>query len=136
MSNKLVLGWKANRRLEPKYWVRGRPVAGEQSDNDLVLVPAQEAAHNTAVIAQSGSGKSFFLGRLIEELVLRTRGRFIILDSNADFRKFSQVVEPNRWPNAKYDSVKKRGFLPHENRRENFADAWQQVRMRIIGGAK
>jgi DNA helicase HerA-like ATPase len=35
---------------------------------------------HTAIIAQSGSGKSFMLGRLLEEIAIRTKARFLILD--------------------------------------------------------
>jgi DNA helicase HerA-like ATPase len=53
------------------------------------------AAH-TAIIAQSGSGKSFMLGRFLEELVGKTRARLLILDPNCDFAKFDKE-NTDRW---------------------------------------
>lgn len=56
------------------------------------LLPKGLKSH-TAIIAQSGSGKSFALGRLLEEVAGKTQGRIIILDPNSDFVKFSEVDE-------------------------------------------
>nr|WP_256468823.1 DUF87 domain-containing protein [Bradyrhizobium sp. 173] len=42
------------------------------------------------VVGQSGSGKSFMLARLMEEILLRTRARIVIVDPNGDFRLFSE----------------------------------------------
>jgi len=48
---------------------------------------------HTLVVGQSGSGKSFMLGRLLEELASRSRARVLILDPNSDFVKFSEVAD-------------------------------------------
>jgi ABC-type oligopeptide transport system ATPase subunit len=48
---------------------------------------------HTAIIAQSGSGKSFMLGRLLEEIASKTRARIVVLDPNSDFIKFSEIEE-------------------------------------------
>jgi DNA helicase HerA-like ATPase len=53
-------------------------------------------ASHTAIVAQSGFGKSFALGRLIEEIGLATNGKVIILDPDSDFLRFSEVEE-SRW---------------------------------------
>jgi hypothetical protein len=45
--------------------------------------------HHTLVVGQSGSGKSFLIARLIEEILLRTRARILIIDPNGDFRKIN-----------------------------------------------
>jgi hypothetical protein len=55
---------------------------------DILTVRARDLSHHTAMIASSGSGKSYLLGSLIEEVVLRTQIHLTILDPNADFRKF------------------------------------------------
>jgi hypothetical protein len=46
------------------------------------------AAH-TAIFAQTGAGKSFLLGRYLEEVLLKTRAKVLVLDPNSDFLKFA-----------------------------------------------
>lgn len=130
----LTLGWKVDGGKDPpKFWLKGgKP--GDQTDEHLVKVPAGSIACHTAIIAQSGSGKSFFLGRLIEELMLETESRCVILDPNADFRRFSAIVDKHRWENAAYDFERNRGFLPHEASRDVFAERWNSIPIRVEGG--
>jgi len=65
---------------------------GKDKDKESVkLNPSGMLRHHTIVIGQSGSGKSFTLGRLIEEMVLHTYARIVILDLNADFGRLNQV---------------------------------------------
>jgi ABC-type glutathione transport system ATPase component len=45
--------------------------------------------HHTLIAGQSGSGKSFFVARLIEEIVLNTLGRVVMVDANGDFRSIA-----------------------------------------------
>jgi DNA helicase HerA-like ATPase len=54
---------------------------------------------HSAVLAQSGSGKSFMIGRLIEELILKTKARVIVLDPNSDFVRLPEVDE-SAWNRA------------------------------------
>jgi hypothetical protein len=124
----LILGWQMDSRQEPKYWLSNDPKAGEQSSADLVAVPSDAIGSHTAIIAQSGSGKSFFLGRLVEEILLRTKARCIILDPNADFRKVYEVEDESLWESAAYDPLKHRGKLPHERSREEFERQWAPIR--------
>jgi hypothetical protein len=61
-------------------------------------------ANHTVIVAQSGSGKSYFLGRIVEELLLKTKSRVLVFDPNADFRKISEVIGPDGWKDkAKYN---------------------------------
>lgn len=132
--SELVLGWQLTQALEPKYWLNRDAKPGSQSSHDLVTVsPASVAAH-TAIIAQSGSGKSFFLGRFVEEIALQTKARCIVLDPNADFRRIHEVESPTLWENANYNIRKRAGKLPHEATREEFAARWVEVEIRIRGG--
>ncbi|MDW0169591.1 MAG: DUF87 domain-containing protein [Nitrososphaeraceae archaeon] len=50
-------------------------------------------------MAQSGSGKSFFLGRLIEEIKIKSKARCLNLDPNGDFTKINEIDEEvmKRW---------------------------------------
>jgi len=89
------------------------------------LSPALFGAHGT-ILAQSGSGKSFLLGRLVEELILTTKGRFLIIDPNSDFLRLNEVND-EIWtdPNCKD------WFYPGEGR-AGFATAWSKTRICIV----
>ena len=58
-------------------------------------VPAELDAggfdRHTFLCGQSGSGKSYSLGLVLEQLLLRTGLRIVILDPNSDFARFAEV---------------------------------------------
>ncbi|MGB9023482.1 MAG: DUF87 domain-containing protein, partial [Candidatus Bathyarchaeia archaeon] len=108
-----------------------RACAGKQKDDELVRVPASSMGTHTVIVAQSGSGKSFFLGRLIEELILRTSARCLILDSNADFQKIREVEGSQLWTTARYNARTGTGKLPDERSQREFAIPWSKVKVRI-----
>ena len=56
----------------------------------LVLLDLDGVLHHTLIVGQSGSGKSYFLVRLLEELLLRTSARIIAFDPNGDLRDFDK----------------------------------------------
>jgi hypothetical protein len=58
----LTLGWHVTPTREPRFWQQDGARAGKQVKEDLLEVPARLLASHTAIIAQSGSGKSFSLG--------------------------------------------------------------------------
>jgi hypothetical protein len=89
---------------------------------------------HTAIIAQSGFGKSFFLGRLVEELMIQTKARCLIFDPNGDFRKVDLIEEPGLWDNATYDPLERRGKLPTETSRKAFEAKWSSVSISIKTG--
>lgn len=131
----LTLGWQVTPTLEPRYWLDGDAKPGLQQESDLVRVRAADSGSHTAIIAQSGSGKSFFLGRLIEELILNTKARCLILDPNADFRQIQNVEKESLWNDEakdeakkaskpKYDLITRMGKLPHEASQKEFKDLW------------
>jgi hypothetical protein len=127
----LVLGWRTTPALEPRYWLDKSAQPGHQSPDDLILAPAAAMANHTAIIAQSGSGKSFFLGRLIEEIIIRTKARCVILDPNSDFRLIRQI-DKSVWENPQFDSHQRLGKLPHESAGE-FKKLWAQKEIRVRG---
>jgi hypothetical protein len=129
-NNNLVLGWKVDNAGNPSYWLKQTAVAGSQKPGDLVTVPAKSIGAHTAIIAQSGSGKSFFLGRLIEEILLNTKARCVIFDPNADFRHIHEVVEDSLWQSS-YDLELQRGKLPHEANGQTFRTSWERISKRI-----
>ena len=132
----LILGWQVDDAFEPRYWLRPDARAGFQSLNDLFMIPAESMETHTVIIAQSGSGKSFFLGRLIEEMLMATKARALILDPNSDFRKVKEVQSPALWTDAEYDRSKKKGKLPHEKSQDEFRDVWSGILMRVRTGIR
>ena len=46
---------------------------------------------HTAIFGQSGSGKSFSFGIILEELIKETDARVLVLDPNSDYRNFSHL---------------------------------------------
>src|SRR5437762_13078815 len=118
----LTFGWRVTTALAPRYWLDPTAKPGNQGEQDLIRVPASSMGCHTAIVAQSGSGKSFFLGRLIEELLLQTMAQCVIIDPNADFRRIADVVDEQNWTNARYDHAAARGFLSHDSTRAEFAD--------------
>ena len=67
-------------------------IGKDKGGGGIRLKPEGMLRHHI-VIGQSGSGKSFMLGRLIEEMVLHTHARIVILDLNADFGRLDAVNE-------------------------------------------
>ncbi|MEI6683551.1 MAG: ATP-binding protein [Bacteroidota bacterium] len=122
----LTLGWEVDAHLNPKYWLTDKPKIGSQKENDIVQIPASKLGAHTAIIAQSGSGKSFFLGRLIEEIMIKTQARCIILDPNADFKKINVVEQQKLWTEAKYNTKSSEGRLPDISR-TLFTKYWSGV---------
>ena len=124
-----VLGWQVNSGLDPIYWLSRDPVpkSGHQQESDLVLVPCEGLAQHTAIIAQSGSGKSFFLGRLVEEMLTSTKMRCLIFDPNADFRRVHELAPDSLWHDASYNLMRRLGKLPHEKAKGEFEEKWNKV---------
>lgn len=130
MSN-LVLGWHVTPGLEPRYWLNRRAKPGSQANAELVSVPADTLGTHTVIIGQSGSGKSSFLGRIIEELLLQTKAKCIILDQNSDFGQIHKVNE-SIWNKCHYDPILSCGKLPHEASCEEFQSQWLEVSTCIL----
>lgn len=121
----LILGWVVDDAWQPIYWsVPGRS-SGFQTNADLIVADTENAGYHTLIIAQSGSGKSFFLGRLLEEVLLRTKCRVVIFDPNSDFRKFSEMEPWTRWGKPKTVAY------PHEKKRRPFAERWKSVKQKM-----
>src|SRR6266478_4629063 len=89
------------------------------------LRPEGLAAH-TAIIAQSGSGKSFMLGRLLEELVGKTKARLLILDPNSDFATFQAVDE------ASWEHQERKPFFTIEDTLSAFKQRWGGVGFSVL----
>lgn len=127
----LVLGWAVDSSGNPSYWLVPGSQAGGQDDDHLVMCTADRAAHHTLIVAQSGAGKSAFLGRYIEEVATKTRAKFVIIDPNADFSRINQIESEELWTSAKFDAFRQEGHLPHEASKKEFEERWADVSIRI-----
>lgn len=64
--------------------------------NKLVKIDYAGLCHHTLVVGQSGGGKSFLVARIVEEILLRSKARVLIIDPNGDFRQISKP-NPKSW---------------------------------------
>src|ERR671913_1073273 len=86
---------------EVASWLEGiRPNRSTLSIGDLLLAPGVPATldaggfnRHTFMCGQSGSGKTYSLGLVLERLLLGTSLRMIILDPNSDYVRLSEVRE-------------------------------------------
>lgn len=131
----LTLGWKVTPDLHPEFWLKDNPRPGDSTDSDHVSVSAADMACHTIIVAKSGSGKSYFLGRLLEEILIKTKANCLILDSNADFLKLHETARSTLWTSAKYNSISHSGILPAEASRTAFETKWRAVSKRILSNA-
>ena len=129
MDNGLIVGWQVDNNFEPTYWLDSTAKLGGHRDSDLIKIDAKKIDAHTIVVAQSGSGKSFFLGRLVEEILLRTKSRCLILDPNGDFSRIDKI-NTKIWKHPQYNKSKGIGILPHEELRE-FKQNWDKINKRI-----
>lgn len=118
----LVLGYKTSL----KNGQLTAPVCSGEQPERLFLVHKKNTARHTVVVAQSGSGKSYFLGTYVEELLLRTAVNIVVLDPNADFRFFHK---PRVFSNG--DSLAFSHKLPerqpYDEDAQAFSDRWQSL---------
>lgn len=92
--------------------------------------------HHTLIVGQSGSGKSFFVARLIEEILLRTRARIIIVDPNGDFRRIS-IPSVDIWPRLsdtfiKLNSLTSKAGIDCFDEQSNFKKGWEKRRFMYL----
>lgn len=133
----LTLGWALQDGSQhPRYWfpsgTRIKP-GGHDDRSDTVRVKAESIAQHTIVIAQSGSGKSFFVGRLIEEILLQSKSRVVVLDLNSDFVRCGKTKAASCWEEARYDPKSMLGFCVTESTRAEFAERWRLLKKRVSG---
>ena len=126
----LELGIAVNSEGHPKRFAE-IDKSRDLEESDFFKIPTNKMDRHAVIIAQSGSGKSFFLGRLIEELMIKSKARCLILDPNGDFRKINKI-DRSLWSNnsnktlKNYDSKSGKGKFTLESMDE-FAALWQIV---------
>jgi len=113
--NSLILGWAVDELFEPIIWSRSENnVFPDIRPTDLIEIQTPDIATHLCLLAQSGAGKSYFLGRILEEILLATKSRLIILDPNGDFLKLYDIVKDSFWKPPLYDRKNRLGRLPTE----------------------
>ncbi len=102
---------------------------GKKSDNTCFSIKPKSLLNHTAIIGQSGSGKSFLFGRIIEEYLLNTNGKAVIIDLNADFIRINQAKE-DIWDEAKeakaFNNLLKESYRA-DSSSDEFINQWQSV---------
>lgn len=115
-------------------------VLGTYSDPGmgLLTIPKQNLLYHTAIIGQSGSGKSFAIARLVEELMLRSRARIVVLDPNGDFSHSYAPAGDDVWQDEDFQSVfsnisKRLGpNVDDYDRRDAFEAKWLSRRFQFV----
>lgn len=97
---------------------------GWDPEGKPLLIDFDNLLRHTAILAQSGAGKSVLVGRLVEEILIKTDARLVVLDANGDFRNAHILADPtaevwsdtNQPPNDSFDYTE-------------FAERWQRLSM-------
>jgi len=100
------------------------------ASNTAITIDLDRLKHHALVFGQSGSGKSFLIARLIEEILRLTAARVLIIDPNGDFRK---IDRPNQetWK----DEVFKSTFSDFFNLFKSEYDQETNFRERMVGAS-
>jgi hypothetical protein len=95
---------------------------GRRAKDEPLLLDFKKLTNHGAILAGSGAGKSTAVGRIVEEILIKTDARVVVIDTNGDFRKAHLIEGPNEdvWKNNN----------PHESNifvdRATFARRWQE----------
>ena len=116
-------------------WTQRRPTGrATLAVGDLVRAPGVPCAldaggfdRHTFLCGQSGSGKTYSLGVLLERLLLETGLRIVVLDPNSDFARLASVREGTDPPLAERYRAAASGLAVHTAR----ADGEHRLRFRI-----
>jgi hypothetical protein len=74
--------------------LRVGPPRGLQTDEAPLYVNPKGFRRHTLLCGQSGSGKTYSLGVLLEQLLLHTTAKIVILDPNGDYVKLGEPAHP------------------------------------------
>lgn len=69
---------------------------------------ARQFNRHTFWCGQSGSGKTYALGVILEQLLLQTRLPLLVLDPNADFVRLGELREPRAGGSGPFDDGRHR----------------------------
>lgn len=108
----------------------------------VIAVRESDILYHTAIIGQSGSGKSYFLSRFLEEIILRTKARVFIVDPNGDFTHFYVPQEKSHWSSDIFDPIRAAIHSGHAPQisdfetQKTFQSAWQQKKFHIVSAGR
>jgi hypothetical protein len=105
--------------------------------NKLVEIEPQSLLHHMLIVGQSGSGKSFLVARLIEEILLRTLARVVVIDPNGDFKQLCNAAPSQTWKTHHTSfpdlvTLSTKASLPVFDSEEQFRTAWDTRRFHYI----
>lgn len=108
-------------------------LAKSVGDDEMLHILKSALLHHTLVVGQSGSGKSFFVARLIEEILLRTGARVLLVDPNGDYRYFRTPIEKADW--QRFDKTfsyysgqaRQHAKIADYDSYNKFSNAWNQI---------
>ena len=120
---------------EVRAWLeRTRPRRAALPIGELALAPGVPCAldaggfdRHTFLCGQSGSGKTYSLGVILEQLLVETGLRIVVLDPNSDFVRLAAVRANVDSAAAERYSVAARGVAVHSGR----AQGEQRLRLRL-----
>src|SRR5665647_1328314 len=69
----------------------------EYGKSKLITIKPKDLLHHMLIVGQSGSGKSFLIARLVEEILLRTQARAVVIDPNGDFSRIYDIAPNTLW---------------------------------------
>jgi hypothetical protein len=105
---------------EIRAWLDSGGASARLGVGELALVPgvpfaldARGFGRHTFLCGQSGSGKTYSLGVLLERLLMETRLRMVVLDPNSDYVRLGEVragaAQADRYEGAASEVVVRRG---------------------------
>src|SRR5262249_14608001 len=92
-SSEVVAGYFARRRPEKGGLDIGMHFHGKKKEGSRVFLKAEGFKRHTFLTGQSRSGKSFALGVILEQLLLATKLRVVVVDPNSDFVALNQILK-------------------------------------------
>lgn len=126
---------------------RRRPAHARLTVGEVLRAPglpldldAAGFARHTFLCGQSGSGKSYALGRVLEQLIARTDLRIVVLDPNSDCvrlgetRSDAPAADAALWRRlAPHIAVRRAGAAGEERLRLRFFDLDPRTRAAVLG---
>lgn len=108
---RLHLGWLYE---EPKIQDKSHPFH----------IDFENLEKHSVILAQSGGGKSSVVGRIVEEILIKTKARVVVIDTNADFRKSHLATEASSDDNKVWEDDA-RPFTGSFDRGQ-FVERWEE----------
>lgn len=113
-------------------------IIGSQTNdpNQAITIDYDGLLHHSLIVGQSGGGKSYLVARLVEEILLRTKARVLIIDPNGDFREVSDPC-PDIW--EKFNDIfknitllSKQSHIENYDDKDKFFNGWKKRRFTYL----